>query len=250
VPQDKIEFSQRTFKVLDEFTIEFSAPFTGDFVEDEGLSGSLRVDKRFGEIMGLDVYGNRLLIIQRFGFATLESAFDPSMFNLQPFAKSYEPIVDGTVRVLGDTIIFLTNGGMCRVSRNGQVQLLDIPMPNQTFGSWIENNRYHLQLLDSVLVIEKFFDSFFYLTDGYLWESDDFSVGYAANRQFVKQVRIKTSADITLTVLNEKREQRVQVRGRNRVQTLNINLKGESFRIRIEGASNVTDLVVVIGFNT
>ena len=252
-PPPRIEFSQRIFRTGGDFIVEFSAPFSEEFNDEEGLSGSFRVDERLGEVIGFDILGHKLLIIQRFGLATLESAFDPLGFNMQTLVKTFEAIVSGTARVLGDYVIFLTTGGMCRVGRNGRLQLLDIPNPERVRRSWIEDNRYHLQLEDKILVIEKFFDSFFYLSERKVWESDHFMVGYAANRQFIKQIRLRTTADITLTIMNENREQQIQVRGRSRVQTLNVNLRGESFRLRIETKATelqVTDLVAVIGFVT
>lgn len=257
--QTSIEFAQRTFKRASQFVIEFSAPFeTQNFTDMEGLSGQLRVDERFGEIIGFEILENRLLVIQRFGLSTLESAFDPSAFKLRPLAKTYEAIVDGTARVLGETVIFLTKGGMCRIGRNARLQLLDIPhthVANHNYTSTIHENRYHLQLPDRTLVIEKFLGSWFYLIPSAtrLWESDNFSVGYAANRQFLKQIRLRTTADLTLTIMTEAREQRIQIKARDRTQTLGINLRGESFRLSIKTDSptaQISELVAVIGFVT
>jgi len=150
----------------------------------------------------------------------------------------------------------MTHGGMCRVQRNARVQLLDnIPVHNAVGGSWIQDNRYHIEADGKILVIEKFFDSWFYISNATTrcWESDNFMIGYAASRQFIKQIRLRTNANLTLTVLSESREQRIQIRARDRIQTLNVNLKGESFRLRIETHDPntvITDLTAVIGFST
>ena len=246
VPQTQIDFKNRRFMIANEFTVDFSEPF------DIKMSCAFRVDERLGRIIGFDVFGSQLLLVQEFGLAVVDVTFDAGEFNMQTFAKSYERIVVGTCRVLGDTVIFLTSGGMCRVGRNGRLQLLDIPIPHESGVAWVEENRYHLCVGDKVLVIEKFFDSWFYLGRAVRsWTSDHFMVGYAANRQFIKQVRLETSADLMMTVMSESREQRIQVRGKEGVQTINVNLKGESFGLRIdtdEDEIRVTGLTAVVGF--
>jgi len=248
--QDVIEFKNRRFQIGGEFLVDFTEPFS------DKPSCAFRVDERLGRLLGFDILGSQLLLIQQFGLAVVDVTFDAGEFNMRTLAHVHERIIDGTCRVLGESVVFLTAGGMCRVLGNGRLQLLDIPVgalgqrPNV---SWVEENRYHLDVGDRVLVIEKFFDSWFYLSDATsrLWTSDHFMVGYAANRQFIKQVRLETSADLTLTVLSESREQRIQVRGKKGVQTINVNLKGESFRLRIEADSDdirVTGLTAVVGF--
>jgi len=243
--QDVIEFKNRRFQIGGEFLVDFTEPFS------DKPSCAFRVDERLGRLLGFDILGSQLLLIQQFGLAVVDVTFDASEFNMRTLAHVHERIIDGTCRVLGESVVFLTAGGMCRVGRNGRLQLLDIPLPNQYGQAWVEESRYHLDVGDRVLVIENFFDSWFFLGGSRHWVSDHFMVGYAANRQFIKQVRLETSADLTLTVLSESREQRIQIRGKEGVQTINVNLKGESFRLRIETDSDdirITGLTAVVGF--
>ena len=84
-----------------------------------------------------------------------------------------------------------------------------------------------------------------------LWESDWFSLSYAATRQWLKQIRLRVTGDVVVTVLTEGREQRINLRGSDSAQRLNVNLKGEAFKIRIESSNrecSLSDLVCVVAF--
>jgi len=85
----EIEFGSRKFIVESDFEIKFSTPFDNqDFVTDGG--GVFKVDERFGKILGLELLLKKLLVIQEFGLSTLDAAFDPSQFNMQVIARSFE----------------------------------------------------------------------------------------------------------------------------------------------------------------
>ncbi|MCL2755927.1 MAG: hypothetical protein FWE45_02630 [Firmicutes bacterium] len=251
-----MDLGLRRFVIHNQDTVKFSSPFDKDDFITEGSSGQFKVDERFGRLLGLELFGNKLLVIQEFGFSTLDIAFDASEFNLQILVKTYEHIIPNTARVLGDTVFFLTAGGMCRI-RRGIVELLDIDVVFNVahkYVSVIHQNRYHLVLESKILVIEKFFDSFFYIdknSDNAKWATDFFALGYAADRQFLKQIRLCTSSDLTIVIVTESREQRINVRGRNNVQRINLNIKGDAFKIEFEtNAENIeiSNLVAVVGF--
>lgn len=255
-----VELNQRRFRaeVLSPapvFNVDFTAPFTNDFNTIDGQSGSFRVDEKLGRILDLLQFGNQLLIVQQFGLSTLDVSFDPNNFRLTTLVHSNSEIVQHTCNVLGDTIYFLTHGGMCRV-RNGRLELLNIEYEYSGFSQYIStihNNTYFLSTGGVIIGIENFHDSYFFWAghNTMFWESDDFSLGYAATRQFLKQIRLRTSGDITIRVITENREQLLQVRGGAGIQRINVNIKGEAFRLRIDAPTagiTITDLTAVIGF--
>jgi len=161
---------------------------------------------------------------------------------------------------LGDTILFLATNGICRAYR-GEIERLDIEIDlddTKTYNSAINQSKYYLDLGENVLVIEKFSDSFNFIdkeSSGAIWESHSFSLHSASTlqhaivRQSLRQIRLKTNKDIVLVASNELREQRIAVKSGTR--HVNLNLKGQSFKIRIEATydgTEVRDLVAVVGF--
>lgn len=305
-PKSMKAFDTRLFVLdSDSRTIHFSAPSDMlDFGAETGLSGCVKADDSFGEIIELGEFEGKLLIVHKSGFSTLEPSYDPQKFVIKSLATCHEEIIPNTVQSLGSAIYFLTKEGLCALV-NGKVTLLDV---NGDFArvqplaaSIIYDNRYYLAYRNSsagegnnqLLVVEKFFDSYTIIKDiciraferifnkeacrlGILtnelanvyqlddsagaetplesrWESDWFALTYAATVQYIKQVLIKTTAPIILIVANNRGEQRLRINGSPDVQKINLNMKGEMFKISIESNTrnaNISDLTVVVGFNT
>ena len=253
----RLDFNHRRFVAEPNSNIiRFSSPYEPTDFDTEPSAGSFSMDQRLGNVIGFAVFGKLLLIVCAFGLATLDATFDASGFTVNILSDSYKEIVPGTTQVLGDSIFFMTLGGMCRVIRN-RLQLLDIDVefdPGIAYTSQVLDNRYVLGgMPQGSLVIEKFFDSHFYVNNlgTYVWESDMFSLSYAASRQFLKQIRLRTSGPLNIVISNEIRSQHLTLQASNDVQRINVNLKGEAFKLRIETDREnvrIDGLVAVIGF--
>ena len=231
---------------------------------DQASAGSFKVDPRHGSIVDIGVANGKLLVVQQFALSVLDAPYDDAGFNLRLLTVSFKEIIPGTARALGDKILFFTFGGMCSFDGRN-VELLDINYEYKSgteYFSFILENRYFMSDLGRIktLVVERFFDSHFFLDVGSLeegvktkrvWESDNFALGYAATRQFVQQIRVRTSGQVIVTVITEARQQQIVLNGREGIQTININLKGGVFRLRLESEDEnirISDLSVVIGF--
>jgi len=86
---------------------------------------------------------------------------------------------------------------------------------------------------------------------GMVWESDWFALGYAADKQYVRRVLIKTAGDIDITVMNTRGERTISLKGSDSVQMINLNMKGDSFKIKIEAAGaevQISDLSATVGY--
>jgi hypothetical protein len=62
---------------------------------------------------------------------------------------------------------------------------------------------------------------------------------------------LQTATDIDIVVISNSAEQHIQVNGASDVQKINLNLKGETFRIRIlanDSLAKISSLSVVVGF--
>jgi hypothetical protein len=150
--------------------LHFSSAFDlNDFDPDSGSSGSINLGDDFNQLIGLDIYQGKLLLIFQYGLTLLETAHDPSNFRLAPLCKSYQAIIPNTTRTLGDVIYFLTRAGVCRVT-GGRVTLLDIKIPNAAqpdATATIHDNQYFLAFKcneasstnDALLVIDEFLNS-------------------------------------------------------------------------------------------
>jgi len=267
-------FAGREFRAIFEGDkIYFSQPLNGGVFKREmnenwletiekASSGSFIVDPLHGHLLDIGVSNGRLLVVQQFALSTLSAPYEESGFNLELLTVSYKQILPGTARTLGDNIFFFTYGGMCQFNGR-QVTLLDIDykyISGTEYFAFILENRYYLSILGSnckTLVLERFFDSYFFVDSKSekpnlcVWESTDFALGYASTRQFIKQLRVRTTGKIIVMVKTEKREQRIVLNGRETIQAVNINLKGGAFRVRFETNEDnvqITDLAVVIGF--
>jgi len=277
-------FDKRLFVLgEDGETIHFTASL--DLLK---FDGSIRVEQGFGKILSLEAYGNKLLVVCENGFKVLETSFDARKFKLTDLCRSYEGIIDGTTKALGDTIYFLTKGGMCQAVR-GKISQLDIcfecPGPAH---STIYDNKYFLSNGTDMVVIERFVDSvtiyeglgvrgfervfnehtdrLAVLTDApglvyqiekgvdgntaCVWETEEFCLTYASGNQYVRQVLVQTATDIDVVVISNRAEQRIRVNGAPDIQRLSLNIKGETFRIRIiaSGVVDISALSVVVGF--
>ena len=285
-------FDNRLF-VLDKdgVTVHFSTALDlCDFGADSGLSGSIKVDDALGEIIAIERYEGKLLLVHKYGFRILQTAYDPSKFSLETFAHSYETIIENSACALGDTIYFLTRQGLCRVGRLGRVELLSVPVDVNTDNvhAIVYDNRYFIVTGNTLVIIEKFFDSVsvyngmnikameriftattdclaVLLGDNFIheiskaaesntpdeWESDWFALGYATTKQYVRRILIKTAEDIDLVIGNTRGSQSIKVYGGNDIQTINLNFKGDAFKVKI--ASNtanpdISELSVVVSF--
>jgi hypothetical protein len=88
-------------------------------------------------------------------------------------------------------------------------------------------------------------------SDVRFWESDWFSLGYATDTQYLREVFIKTDTAIYITVLSNRTNKKTAVKPDINVQKIKINLRGDVFKIRItvpDGAFTVSDLSAVVGF--
>jgi hypothetical protein len=164
--------------------------------------------------------------------------------------------------------------------------LLDIDViPTGPVASYIYGGKYYLAFESNILMIERFYESWslikgvnvrqfqhiwnehgFWLAmcteDGEklyqvasalqkgTWESDWFALTYASGVQYLKQVLIKTAHPITLVLQNTRSTQKIAVNGGADVQKINVNLKGEMFKIGFETENDVdiSALTAVVGF--
>ena len=268
---------------LDGETIHFSKAF--NMLE---LEGSIRADSSFGKIISLEVDENKLLLVCENGFKTLQIAFDANKFCISDLCRSYEEIIDGTAKTLGDTIFFLTKGGMCRFSA-GKIELLDVELPFTGHAcSTVYDNKYLISNGENMFVLEKFTDSvteyvgfnvraFERVVNEYsdclavltdedgvvyqiekdgsaarcVWESEDFALTYASGSQYIRQVLIKTAADIDVVLSSNRGAQVIRVKGSPDTQKINLNFKGETFRVKLlsnEEDAEISSLGVVVGF--
>ena len=294
VPAEMLIFANRLFILhSDRETVFFSAGLDlTDFAAGNELAGSFCPEANLGKILGFGVYNGKVLLVRQYGFSSLDATFDPAGFNLTTLAHSYEEIIQGSAQTLGDSIIFATRGGLCRVT-GGKVELLDIevtiPEGISETPSIVYENKYYVALGDKITVIEKFFDSWSLIantkvlafaqvrndefsalafingTDGAVyqieqsdttetktWESDWFNLTYAAGGQYLKQILVKTAYPVVLAVMNNKTVRRLALNGNNDVRCVNLNLKGDMFKIVIETGephADITELSAVIGFN-
>jgi len=242
----------------DRSVIHFSTPFETDFDGCDGLSGSFQLEESLGGCRGLASFDGRLLIICDYGFATLEPTYNAEQFRIRILARIMNFIIQESACVIGRDIYFATEQGICRL-RRGEIELLDIPMDinlDTSFQARVFSNRYVLRLRTGhAVVIDTLTSSYLYLTQNpgsgaRIWESEEFTLGYSTNCQFLKQIQLRTTGNITVIAKAGTREQRIQVQGGDGIRRINLNVKGESFKIRIEAgeAAEVSDLMVVVGF--
>jgi len=254
------------------------------------FEGSVKVEQSFGKILSLEVYDGKLLLVCENGFKVMQTSFDSRKFRFQDLCRSYEEIIDGTAKALGDTIYFLTAGGMCQATR-GRITQLDIDIgAGEEMSSIVYDNRYFLSNGEDMIVIERFNDSvttykglqargfervFNEYTDRLAvltnqvglvfqigialssstprndaWETEDFALTYASGNQYIRQILIQTATNIDVVVISNRAEQRISVNGSPDVQKINLNLKGETFRIKLlaSGEADISSLSVVVGF--
>jgi len=249
------------------------------------FDGSIRVEQSFGKILSLEVYDGKLLLVCENGFKVMQTSFDSRKFKIKDLCRSYEGIIDGTAKALGDTIYFLTAGGMCQAVRGRISQLdIDIDFAGHAY-STIYDNKYFLSNGEDMIVVEKFNDSvtiykdlqvrgfervfnahtdrlavltdqnFVFQIEPHLanqcsWETEDFALTYASGNQYIRQILIQTEGNIDLVVISNRAEQRIKVAGSPDTQKINLNLKGETFRVRIlaNGDARISSLSVVVGF--
>lgn len=87
--------------------------------------------------------------------------------------------------------------------------------------------------------------------DGNYWESDWFSLGYATDTQILREIFLKTNAEIVLTATSNRTQRQIHLPAATRVQKIKVNLKGDQFKLRLalpERNALVSDLAVVISY--
>ena len=283
-------FNNRLFVLdRDQATVHFSAALDlCDFGAGSGLAGSIKIDDTLGKILSLETYNGKLLLVHEYGFRTLQTAYNPAKFRLATLVHSFEAIIPNSAKALGDTIYFLTHGGLCKYQR--KVELLDISVDSgEDTQSIVYDNKYFLSTGGKMFVIDKFSDSvtvyenmnvtafervwnefsdslavltengtFIYQiakpndnAEQMVWESDWFSLGYATTKQYVRRVLIKTATEIDLVISSTRGRQTIKVWPGSEIQTINLNFKGDAFKVGIiaEGADvDISSLSVTVGF--
>ena len=89
------------------------------------------------------------------------------------------------------------------------------------------------------------------LTEGSYWESDWFSLGYATDTQTLREIFLKTSANIILTVTSNRTQRNVLIKAANKIQKIKVNLNGDQFQLRLslpDSQAVVSDLAAVVGY--
>ena len=249
--------------------LNFTEPFDEKCPIDGKIKneGEIKIPADVGGIIGFDIWNGLLIIVCEYSILTLDATYYSGHFRLSVHARLFKKVLNGTAQVIGDEMYVLTRGGLCRIARNGAVTLLDIPAELLfgkvfddgggvfAFRSAVTENRYLLELADKFLVIEKFHDSYMFVckdpNEPAMWETDWFSLSYAASRQWLKQLRLSTTGGVTIDILTEDRVRTINLSGSENVQRLNINLKGEAFKIRIRSTDEnicIRDLTAVIAF--
>lgn len=88
-------------------------------------------------------------------------------------------------------------------------------------------------------------------SDNRFWESNWFSLGYATNTQTLREIFLKTNANIVLTATSNRTQRNLQIKAADKIQKIKINLNGDQFKLRLllpEGNAAVSDLAAVIGY--
>ena len=193
-------FDNRLFVLdTDQQTVHFSAPLDmSDFSHETGLAGSFKTDDDLGAILSLEVYDGRLLIVHEFGLRTLTTAYDSTKFRLQILTHSYQPIINGSVKALGDTIYFLTHGGLCRYNRRVELIDIEINIDSTDARSIIFDSKYFLSYGDKMYIVEKFLDNITIFEDmpisafEVIWNSFDstLAVLVADDATFIYQITL------------------------------------------------------------
>jgi len=84
------------------------------------------------------------------------------------------------------------------------------------------------------------------------WESDFFALTYAATSQFLRAVLIRTQTPIDLIVMNNRgAQQRISLDPRDDIQRINLNFRGELFKLGLLGKgldTNISSLSAVVAF--
>ena len=83
------------------------------------------------------------------------------------------------------------------------------------------------------------------------WESDWFSLGYATDTQTLREVFLKTNANVVLTVITNRLQRSIPIKAADEIQKIKINSNGDQFKLRLSLSDNsgvITDLAAVIGY--
>ena len=87
-------------------------------------------------------------------------------------------------------------------------------------------------------------------TDNF-WESDWFSLGYATDTQTLREIFLKTNANLILTVTSNRSQRNISLKAGDKIQKIKINLNGDQFKLRLlvsESNTVVSDLAAVVGY--
>lgn len=83
------------------------------------------------------------------------------------------------------------------------------------------------------------------------WESDWFSLGYATDTQTLREIFLKTNANLVLTTTSNRTHRNIRINGSDKLQKIKINLNGDQFKLQIVLLDNhavVSDLAAVVGY--
>ncbi len=83
------------------------------------------------------------------------------------------------------------------------------------------------------------------------WESDWFSLGYATNTQTLREIFLKTNANLILTATSNRTQRNIQIKAADKIQKISIHLNGDQFKLRLLVTHNnttVSDLAAVVGY--
>lgn len=86
---------------------------------------------------------------------------------------------------------------------------------------------------------------------GNYWESGWFSLGYATDTQTLREIFLKTNANIVVTATSNRTQRDILVKAADKMQKIKVNLNGDQFKLRLSLPSSnavVSDLAAVISY--
>ncbi|MDR0975516.1 MAG: hypothetical protein LBM01_00965 [Christensenellaceae bacterium] len=267
----------------------YSAPFELDNFSGES-AGVMKFNDGLGKILRILGDKNRIILVREFGLSSLETAFDAKEFLHKTLCALPSDVNENSIQIVGEKIFVLCGKALYGLKK-GILERLHIEIEPENVKSAALGSKYFLSAGDKIFIIDGITESVIELeieaqelfvfkkldewkigvlrtgadkieiietlgegtseTEN-VWESDWFKLSYATTNQYLKQVHIKTSADIAIEILSNKTARQYAVSGSGEVRELRFNLKGEMFKIKIKSRSagaNISDLTAVIGFN-
>lgn len=115
-------------------------------------------------------------------------------------------------------------------------------------GLLMVNRQFRLEHLDDDSEILK---ANLALNLGNYWESSWFSLGYATDTQTLREIFLKTNAEIIMTVTSNRTRRIICVKAANKIQKIKVNMNGDQFKLRLVLPSRnatVSDLAAIVGY--